>query len=479
MERWSLRARGTGLCALFILLVCTASLPTLAGYEEGMKAIKKKDLARAFAEFKSVAELGEARSQYQLGVMYYNGEGIPRDPALAYGWIKLAADSGLHTAVDTERQLHQFVSEQDRAAGEKQVQQYNAAAIEQRLMPKILPNCEYEDKTPPVAEFRSNLGDFYPLDAISRGIEGHVTVEILVGADGRARESRIVSAMPAGIFEQSTLSLLRKERFKPAMKDGKPVAGLFTMGFDFELSRNDSPPPPKEKGKLNNDPAYRRADKFVEGLHQQAESGDPGAQYVYAQVLAGHPRYHVLWSETLPWMTRAAAAGLKEAQFQVGESLLHGRGCKADEQKAVEWLELSAKQGYTNAQMTLAGILSRSHDSQDKTLFWLQKAADAKDVMGRKHLAAFLATTPLDSARDPKRALALADELIRADRSDPLLFEIRAASQAGVADFKAAESDESTAIKQAKRLGWDTADMAGRLAAYHEQRPWLGDLMSW
>ena len=42
------------------------------------------------------AEQGNARAQYNLGVMYNQGEGVPEDKAEAARWYRLAAEQG-HT----------------------------------------------------------------------------------------------------------------------------------------------------------------------------------------------------------------------------------------------------------------------------------------------------------------------------------------------------------------------------------------------
>ena len=40
------------------------------------------------------AEAGDAAAQYDLGVMYANGLGVPEDDAEAVRWLRLAADQG-------------------------------------------------------------------------------------------------------------------------------------------------------------------------------------------------------------------------------------------------------------------------------------------------------------------------------------------------------------------------------------------------
>src|SRR5438067_907840 len=47
---------------------------------------------------KAKAEAGDADSEYQLGVRYYNGEGVPKDFSEAVKWYRKAAEQGLAEA---------------------------------------------------------------------------------------------------------------------------------------------------------------------------------------------------------------------------------------------------------------------------------------------------------------------------------------------------------------------------------------------
>ena len=55
----------------------------------------------------------------------------------------------------------------------------------------------------------------YPDLAARRGIQGRVLLEFALGADGRVRDARIVSADPAGVFDAAALAALRGWRFAP------------------------------------------------------------------------------------------------------------------------------------------------------------------------------------------------------------------------------------------------------------------------
>ena len=44
--------------------------------------------------YRSLAEQGDASAQNTLGIMYYNGDGVPQDYQEAMKWYRLAAEQG-------------------------------------------------------------------------------------------------------------------------------------------------------------------------------------------------------------------------------------------------------------------------------------------------------------------------------------------------------------------------------------------------
>ena len=87
-------ARALLLAALVIL-----ALPVRAAdFDKGMAAAQAGDFATALAEWKPLAEAGEARAQFNMAVLYDNGYGVEVDLAEAMKWFRLAAEQGLATA---------------------------------------------------------------------------------------------------------------------------------------------------------------------------------------------------------------------------------------------------------------------------------------------------------------------------------------------------------------------------------------------
>ncbi len=82
------------LCLVAAALIAVVAVPTLAGFDEGWEAYQRGDVAMALTELQPLAESGDARAQFNLGVMYDQGKGVNRDHAAAVGWWRQAAGQG-------------------------------------------------------------------------------------------------------------------------------------------------------------------------------------------------------------------------------------------------------------------------------------------------------------------------------------------------------------------------------------------------
>ena len=63
-------------------------------YFHGLHGVLKND-TEAVKWFRKAADQGILQAQYDLGVMYANGDGVPENDAEAVNWYRKAADSGL------------------------------------------------------------------------------------------------------------------------------------------------------------------------------------------------------------------------------------------------------------------------------------------------------------------------------------------------------------------------------------------------
>lgn len=63
--------------ALSALMALAGPPATAQTFEDAVAAYERGDYAAAFAGFRSLADQGDAIAQFNLGLMYRKGEGVP------------------------------------------------------------------------------------------------------------------------------------------------------------------------------------------------------------------------------------------------------------------------------------------------------------------------------------------------------------------------------------------------------------------
>ena len=109
---------------LALAIMLTRAVPANAGpYEDGVAAYEKSDYAAALKFWGPLSEQGDADAQHNLGLMHYEGWGVPWDIVKAHMWLSLAATQGDFAAQKTlnivaNRMLPDQIAEADRMARE-------------------------------------------------------------------------------------------------------------------------------------------------------------------------------------------------------------------------------------------------------------------------------------------------------------------------------------------------------------------------
>jgi TPR repeat protein len=74
------------------LLLLTAVLPAWADFSAGLDAFQKGDYTTAVKEWRPLAEEGDPIAQFNLGLLYLDGHGVPQSDAEAVNWFRRAAE---------------------------------------------------------------------------------------------------------------------------------------------------------------------------------------------------------------------------------------------------------------------------------------------------------------------------------------------------------------------------------------------------
>jgi len=74
--------------------LCTILSPANADFNDGLIAFENQDFRLAAKEWKPLAEKGDAKSQQNLGILYFNGKGVLKDYKKAVNLLQNAANQG-------------------------------------------------------------------------------------------------------------------------------------------------------------------------------------------------------------------------------------------------------------------------------------------------------------------------------------------------------------------------------------------------
>lgn len=91
-----------------VVLLLFASKASAADFVHGLTAYNSGDFATAARAFRVLAEEGDPAPQFFLGLMFANGQGVPRDYAEASRWYRKAAEQG---HVDAQTNLGQMYAD--------------------------------------------------------------------------------------------------------------------------------------------------------------------------------------------------------------------------------------------------------------------------------------------------------------------------------------------------------------------------------
>jgi len=75
----------------------------------------------------------------------------------------------------------------------------------------------------------------YTREARRNGVQGFVTLKVLLAADGKVSRIRVIKGLTAGLTENAIRAACRIQ-FKPAVEDGRPASMWVTAEYAFRLA---------------------------------------------------------------------------------------------------------------------------------------------------------------------------------------------------------------------------------------------------
>lgn len=370
---------------------------------QGFRLSKNGLHEKAFKTFTQAAKRNELTAYLALGVMHREGRGTPKNIKLAKENFKKAADIGSLPA-RKELFLLRFTTPgnpKEFAAARKQVEEFARNGMPMAQLRLGMAHLTGYGYTPDA----SKAIDFLTQAAKSTGSHQSQAAFILgqlyrdgnlkpeVKPDAKLAESWLKTAAeakhPAAMRALGELYLSpdpAKQNFARARdwfsrldQLGDPY-GLYYLG---QMSENgwggekslESAASYYRKAADKKVPSaiYRLATFLENGLgglkkdqtkatdyyRQGAELGHPFCMYNLSVMLDSMDKNSPLKAEVMPWLIRSAAAGLIEAEYQIGTRYQQGRGVPQDYVAAVAWFDRASRSGHAQAQLYLGEMYEK------------------------------------------------------------------------------------------------------------------------
>lgn len=435
--------------AVIFAISCLFSNLVQADMQSAEKAFEERDYRTAFDEFLKFAKIGNAKAQYYIGLMYYQGKGAATDIYEANAWFSLSRDGGDRNSIDMLRRLRKDLpSKRESKTYVKELESlYSKAALNQTLFP-IIDMDDVEDPSLVPIKIEN-----VKVDGINAS--GWALVSVQVSEVGKVRNAEIFHSYPEGVFDEAAIAAAQKWMFKPTEKNNEMVeVSDYLIKFEF-----------RSANVMAHNSYLRSLNKFSDALKSRAGSGDAQAQYLLARLLGQSllkPKTSDDIRTSTGWLLEAAKSGHPQARYELAQRLSQGLGCISDPVKASRWLEMSASAGYHAAQYDYAMQIFDSNPNEEqygKAVNLLELAVEEDNQNANQQLGLVYATSIYDDYYFPFKSGLIAKNGMYEDETNPEYLAVMAASFVAQGSLSKGEEFLSKAYQSALDKGWPTKNL--------------------
>jgi len=198
-----------------------------------------------------------------------------------------------------------------------------------------------QTETPPRPIYSPEVD--YTEQAREAKLEGVSVIRIYVGPDGKPGSVVVTKKLGMGLDEKA-VETIKKWRFEPGRRSGRPVPSYLTLNLEFKL-------------------VGQSMEKILQ-LSAKAKEGDPAAEFELANAFFNGRDVTRDDAQGMVLLERAARSGLADAQFQMGERL-YGDGTSADKYvTAYVWYSLASRSGTEQAGAKVTELEARMTPQQ-------------------------------------------------------------------------------------------------------------------
>ena len=356
---------------LWLAIAITMGIPALGQtWDESVAAYKHGDYNIALPGFKLMAEQGNAIAQYNVGLMFANGQGVPKDEQKALVWYRKSADQGNPDA-QYNLGLMYFYGQGVQKDGQQATTWFRKSAAQGN------------------ANAQHNLGVLFDRgEGVPKDAQQAVMWYRKAAEQGYADAQFNLGSMYEngdGVPKDDQQAVMW---FRKAAEQGNASAQA-SLGQKYYFGEG----------------APKNGHQALEWFRKAAEQGHASAQYNLGLAYYkgdGIPKDE---QQSLEWFRKAAEQGHASAQYNLGLMYFKSQGVPKDEQMTYFWWLLASARGHQSASEGRELIERRLTSEQRGTAQsaargWRPKTATHASALARAGGFSGFTSTPGSAAND-------------------------------------------------------------------------------
>ena len=482
---------------------------------------QQQNYEKALLAYLAAAETGSPHAYYQLGTLYYKGQGTTANNIDALLWFSLAAEHQFNDAENIVNQLLDSMDEKNktniRLLMARFIKKYGKELVEKQYLPELIKtnldkkvtfggigkNVNNHDVSNELFGLKTihNLSDFTLGDDYNNsfdnsfdspfidsfefeeaGENGSVVEEFgdVQGSQPQKRNPLDLPYLAVIDYEVAPDGSLRN--IMEEYSQGR-AGNIKTAIYNYSLYNFPKPTFEGERIKFIHRgylgiARYKSAqarDKYkdlyawVRSTNKKLEKENTHqSKYKRAMLLLYYPWLPQVEGLAVSILKTLSEEGYVNSQYQYGLYLYREQ---VDVEQGIKWLSLASQFGLAKAQYALAGILQESPwvvSDELKAMFWYEKAAQKAQPNALLKLAELKLIAKDETLRDQTEAINILNTIKQAQYNNPEYHYLVAISHLNgeYRDMPKVISNLRQAISRGNTLNWDVSVWENQLARW-------------
>jgi TPR repeat protein len=433
----------------------------------------------------------DAQEQYEMGMRYFEGEGVEKSYKKAFYWLDKAATQGHEGAVEQiegNEGLEYFLRDfKDRNSGDSFFEAYYKIFLKAEYMDLMalksgllaLEDLIDKDKIRGVLAARPPVTMDTPQLDIKDVFEAGLQL-IVNGTDKEVVEKQLTAVIDREKDEEEKLLKTIEKNVILELRDGenpeslqlkmhswaeKELNGLSDKDITDAAQQSDIGKYYHDLGEIApEDTRARYFEKAAYWFKKGAEQGHMAAQDNLGQCYEFGEGVEQDHKQAVSWYEKGAAQGYPYAQYDLGACYALGKGIEQDLKKAAEWYAKAAEQDHAMAQRYLAKCYEEGNGVEKdmkKAVEWYLKAAENGDVNSQFFIGAFYAAGEHVEKDDEKSFYWTKQSAINGHAHGQFLLAIKLKEMNDNMDISDINNYEEALVwaQEAAKQGFDSPDI--------------------